>query len=843
MIWESVYLMTAIDALIVFSAVYLIAALYKNYRATKALGLTLGVNFILAGIIAIALFYLLDLLTMHLVPLMSSHEYAMAVMTDLHLNWSWLNTLFAIGSVSIGLSIVLQRVIPKASFNLERLEGKVEERTADLMAINTELQQSEQRYRTVVEDMPALICRFLSDGTLTFVNQQYCRYFDKRKDQLIGFNFFQFVPEEDREDVRKHFSSLTAAKPAVTYEHKVTAPDGTTRWQRWTDRALFDESGRPTEYQSIGEDITESKIQEKVLQESEERFRNLIEGSVQGIYIHRDFKPLFVNQAFANILGYESANELLASVTSIDEHHAPHERARLRGYKEMRLQGKEVPVRYEYEALRKDGSVVTLQNAVRVINWQGEPAIQSTVIDVTEARELSEQLSYQASHDALTGLLNRRAFEQRLQQLLETAQTERIEHVFCYLDLDQFKVINDTCGHVAGDELLRQLGQLLNETIRDRDTLARLGGDEFGILLERCSIKEAARVTTAVQNAIERFRFYWEEKSFNIGISIGVVPINQSSENMAGVLSMADAACYAAKDAGRNRTHIYAPDDTELAKRRGEMHWVAEINRALEESRFRLYFQSIIPLSNHENHSEGYELLIRMQDETGRIIAPGAFLPAAERYNLATKLDRWVVSTAFEWFSRHREQLNQTLLCSINLSGNSLGDDEFLQFIIGQFEDLNLPPEKICFEVTETAAIANLTNATRFIKALKQRGCLFALDDFGSGLSSFAYLKNLPVDFLKIDGIFVKDIVDDPVHLAMVKSINEMGRVMGKKTIAEFVESDNIRKKLQELGVDYAQGFGIGRPQPLEEMKTVAASSSCSPGTASPSRRADGTFR
>lgn len=725
--------------------------------------------------------------------------------------------LFAIAAISVGLSIVLQRVIPKASFTFDRLERQVQARTAELTAINTELQQSEQRYRTIVEDMPALICRFLPDGTLTFVNEHYCRYFDKTKDQLVGFNFFQFVPEDEREEVKKHFSSLNTAKPAVTYEHKVTAPDGAARWQRWTDRALFDVNGRPMEYQSIGEDITESKIREKDLQESEERFRNLIEGSVQGIYIHRDFKPLFVNQAFANILGYESANELLATVESIVEHHAPHERARLRGYMELRLQGGDAPVRYEYQALRRDGTLITLQNAVRVINWQGEPAIQSTVIDVTEARELSEQLSYQASHDALTGLLNRRAFEQRLRQCLETARKERIEHVFCYLDLDQFKVINDTCGHVAGDELLRQLGQLLHETIRDRDTLARLGGDEFGILLERCSIKEAARVTTAVQNAVERFRFQWEEKSFNVGLSIGVVPINEASESMAGVLSMADAACYAAKDAGRNRVHVYAPDDTELAKRRGEMHWVAEINRALEENRFELYFQSIVPLSKHEADGEGYELLIRMRDENGEIIAPGAFLPAAERYSLATKVDRWVVSTAFEWLSRHREQLERMLLCSINLSGSSLGDDEFLKFILAQFEKLNLPPEKICFEVTETAAIANLTTATYFIRALKQRGCPFALDDFGSGLSSFAYLKNLPVDYLKIDGMFVRDIVEDPIHLAMVKSINEMGRVMGKQIIAEFVESDAIRQKLEELGVNYAQGFGIGRPRPLEE--------------------------
>jgi diguanylate cyclase (GGDEF)-like protein/PAS domain S-box-containing protein len=679
------------------------------------------------------------------------------------------------------------------------------------------LRESKERYRTVVEDMPALVCRFLPDGTLTFVNEHYCVYFNKTREQLVGYNFFRFIPEEGREGVQKHFSLLRAENPTVTYEHKVLAPGGSQRWQRWTDRALFDEHGHPVEYQSIGEDVTDSKKTEEVLRQSEEHFRNLIEGSIQGIIIQRDLKPLFVNQAYADMLGYDSPAEILA-MESIEHHFAAHERDRFRGYKEARLRGEEVPSQYEYEALRRDGSLVTLQNSVRVINWEGEPAIQSTVIDISEARSLSEQLSYQASHDALTGLLNRRAFEQRLQKLLERARAEKTEHVLCYLDLDQFKVINDTCGHTAGDELLRQLVGVLRQQVPGRDTLARLGGDEFGILLERCSVKQAQRVTTAVLTAVDGFRFAWEERSFSIGVSIGVVSINEASENMVNVLSMADAACYAAKDAGRNRAHVYREDDAELAKRQGEMHWVAVINRALDDNRFHLVFQSIIPLAKGQGDGAHYELLVRMQDDNDRMVAPGAFLPAAERYNLSTHLDRWVITAAFQWLSQHPQQLQRLSLCAINLSGSSLGDDEFLEFVIQQFAEQNLLPEKICFEVTETAAIANLTHATHFIKALKGLGCRFALDDFGSGLSSFAYLKNLPVDFLKIDGMFVKDIVDDPIDLAMVKSINDMGHVMGKQTIAEFVENDAILEKLREIGVDYAQGYGIGRPQPLGEM-------------------------
>jgi diguanylate cyclase (GGDEF)-like protein len=430
---------------------------------------------------------------------------------------------------------------------------------------------------------------------------------------------------------------------------------------------------------------------------------------------------------------------------------------------------------------------------------------------------MAQQMAHQATHDALTGLINRSEFEFRLQRVLTTSRTEEVEHALCYLDLDQFKVINDTCGHVAGDELLRQLGGILRERIRKRDSLARLGGDEFGILMEHCSLDEAQRVATAVRRAIEDFRFLWENKNFNVGVSIGLVPVTEHSKSITDVLSAADAACYAAKDSGRNRVHVHREDDAELARRHGEMQWVSRIHRALEEERFQLEFQPIVPISTPINGREHYELLIRMQDDD-RMVPPGAFLPAAERYHLATKVDRWVIYNACNWLAQHPEHLDRLHLCGINLSGHSLGDEEFLMFVAREMEQAKIPPSKICFEITETAAIANLSSATRFIKALKLQGCRFALDDFGSGFSSFAYLKNLPVDFLKIDGVFVKDIVEDPIDFAMVKSINEIGQVMGKQTIAEFVENADILEKLREIGVDYAQGYGMGRPQPMGAM-------------------------
>ncbi|MDH3689299.1 MAG: EAL domain-containing protein [Gammaproteobacteria bacterium] len=687
--------------------------------------------------------------------------------------------------------------------------------------------------------------------------------------------------------------------------------------------------------------IPKQKQAEDALRESEECFRNLIEGSIQGILIDRDRKPVFVNQAYVDMLGYASVEEILA-LESTDPCVASYERARLRCYTKSRLNGESAPSQYEYDAVHKDGSIVTLQNVVRCVTWNGQPAIQNTVVDVserkraekalraseeryrvlydenpstyltvdpegtvlsvnpfgaqqlgyspeelvgmsifelfhkehretakqnlddvirdpgrlhrwevvkvrkdgcllwmretarltedadgrrvmlivcediTEAHQLSEKLSYQASHDALTGLINRWEFECRLQRVLQTARSETARHALCYLDLDQFKVINDLCGHVAGDELLRQLGRVLTEKVRKRDTLARLGGDEFGVLLEHCSLAQAKRVASSLKQAIQDFRFIWEGRSFSLGVSIGLVPLDEASDTITGVLRAADAACYAAKDEGRNRIHLYQEDDAELSRRHGEMQWVARINEALEQNRFHFAYQRIAALKNPEG--EHYELLIRMEDEAGQIVPPGAFLPAAERYDLAARLDRWVIDTALKWFAAHPEQLERLYLCSINLSGQSLGDQDFLRFVIDKFGEGQVPPEKICFEITETATIANLSGATNFIATLKELGCYFALDDFGSGLSSFAYLKNLAVDFLKIDGMFVKDIVDDPTDLAVVISINEIGHAMGKKTIAEFVENDAILEKLREIGVDYAQGYGIGRPMPLTEM-------------------------
>ena len=447
-------------------------------------------------------------------------------------------------------------------------------------------------------------------------------------------------------------------------------------------------------------------------------------------------------------------------------------------------------------------------------------------VDRIEAARLKEaarseaRFRHQSSHDALTGLFNRHEFERRIKRLISTTQSSKGEHALCFMDLDQFRVVNDTCGHIAGDELLRQLGHVLQDAMRSSDILARLGGDEFGILMENCTEIQARRVVTELQNAIQDFRFFWHRNSFSIGASIGLVAISETTSSLTELLKQADAACYMAKDLGRNRVHVYQPEDTQIAQRHGEMQWVTRINHALEENRFTLYAQNIVPLN--KSTDKKYELLLRMVDENGIIISPGAFIRAAEQYDLMHKLDTWVVENALAKMAAHPAFVDQIQFISINLSGQSITSDNFLSSVITQIKELGIDANKICFEVTETAAISNLRAASNFIASLRELGCHFALDDFGSGLSSFGYLKNLPVDYLKIDGMFVKDIVEDPIDYAMVRSINNIGHVMGMKTIAEFVESHEIKGRLEKIGVDYAQGYALGRPQAFDDIVALA---------------------
>ncbi len=473
--------------------------------------------------------------------------------------------------------------------------------------------------------------------------------------------------------------------------------------------------------------------------------------------------------------------------------------------------------RWECLRLRKDGSKFWVRDTVRVVDGDGDGDgdgdrhVLISSEDITETRYLINELEQQSAVDSLTGLLTRRKFDRHLEELLLSLQSESDTHGLFYIDLDQFKVVNDSCGHLCGDELLRQVGQLLRRQIRSKDILSRIGGDEFGLILVSCSQNEALQVGRKILRAFSQFHFSWDELMFTIGASIGGVIIDGPYYNSETLMKQADTACYIAKEKGRNRIQMYDSKDMAVEMRGGLQRWVNQLHSALDTGRFALCRQQIMPLSSAaQSTCRHYEILLRLRENGGQLILPGAFIPAAEYYNLSPRIDRWVTR---EIVALHARSVHKhPVIYFINLSGLTLGDDGFIQEISSLLKDVISYKFRICFEITETAAIRNLTAAINFMDKFRDLGCEFALDDFGSGFSSFGYLKTLPVDFIKIDGSFVTNIIEEPLDLAVVRAINEVAGVFGKRTIAECVESGEVQNVLKGLGIDYVQGYHIGRP-------------------------------
>jgi diguanylate cyclase (GGDEF)-like protein/PAS domain S-box-containing protein len=561
-------------------------------------------------------------------------------------------------------------------------------------------------------------------------------------------------------------------------------------------------------------------------QEKEERYRAVVAQASEGIFlVDADSKRfLEANAAFQNLLGFSSKELLGLTLYDViaDTRENVERDVEYIHTKKQSFAG-------EWRYYRKDNSLIDLEVSANSISYQERDALCIVVRDITDRkqaenalRESERRLSWQATHDPLTELINRREFERRLEQAVLSTQNSHEQHALCYLDLDRFKIVNNTCGHVAGDALLRQVSSLFKTGLRKADTLARLGGDEFGLLLYQCPLEQALQIANMLRERIYEFRFQWEDKMFTIGVSIGLVAIDADTENLAKVLSKADAACYAAKKQGRNQVHIYQADDEELTQQRSEMQWVSQIKKALAENNFRLYYQKIVPIAEIENQLEHCEVLLRLEDESGTIVSPSAFMPIAERYNFLHLIDRWVISTLFTYLGKQYQNWdglqvqNSFGMYAVKLSVASINDDKFINFVQEQFAISRIPPSIICFEITENVAITNLAKATRLIGEFKALGCLFALDNFGSGMSSFAYLKNLSVDYLKVDGIFIKDIVRDPIALLMVEAISHIASMMKIQTIAKFVEDNAILSKLKSLGINYAQGYGIAQPCAFE---------------------------
>lgn len=435
-----------------------------------------------------------------------------------------------------------------------------------------------------------------------------------------------------------------------------------------------------------------------------------------------------------------------------------------------------------------------------------------------ELRKANAQLERMAKADYLTNLANRRHFEQELRIAVDGARAHNEQHALLYMDIDQFKVINDTCGHLAGDELLRQLANALCAHVRREDMVARLGGDEFAVLIRKCTLEKAYAVAETLCESIADVRFAWRQRQFRVSLSIGMVMITRHSTDLTSVLQAADTSCYSAKEAGRNRVCLYREEDGEVMRRHGEGQWMSRLTEAIDQNKFYLHYQAIVPISGRYSTTH-YELLLRLRDERGTVVPPGAFLPAAERYNFMPQIDRWVVHSAFSWLAKHEHNLKGAGMLFVNLSGQSLADERFAEFVIAKCSKNPKAAKRLCFEVTETAAIVSLRYAVEVMSTLRKLGCKFALDDFGTGMSSFAYLKELPVDILKIDGGFVRRITRNKADFAFVKSINDIGHVMGKVTVAESVASAKVMTKLREIGVDYAQGFCMGMTRPLADIQ------------------------
>jgi diguanylate cyclase (GGDEF)-like protein/PAS domain S-box-containing protein len=709
------------------------------------------------------------------------------------------------GAFDVNLQLVLKLLGSSLATGLERVR------------MGLALDRLEERHR--LSELTA------NDGVWDFDVDGHNVYFSPRWRAMLGYDSADLTDSFDwrsllhpddmarvQSAIREHVAGKT---PLFESVHRMRHRNGEWRWVSSRAKAVTDSHGRLLRLIGVELDITEQRLYEEALFREKESAQITLQSIGDGVITTNAASIIdYINPVAEQLTGWRLEDAMGKPVEEVfrvfhEETCEPLENPlglavrRTRAIKSVR----------PTLLIRRDGNELYVDStAAPIRDGAGRTAGGVLVFhDVSESRELNRRLSYHASHDLLTGLVNRREFESRLERALKSAKARESSYALCYLDIDQFKIVNDSCGHSAGDALLGQVGALLKSKVRWRDTLSRLGGDEFGILLESCSLDEAMRMAETLREAVRNFRFAWEERVFRLGASIGVVPITAENEDVASIISAADSACQAAKEQGRNRVHSFAENDMELMRRRREMQWAARINAALEEGRFELFRMQIQPLQKPECGAH-YELLLRMRDENGRIVAPDNFISAAERYNITPSIDRWVIENAFRWLVSEADERERLAMCSINLSGQSLGDDKFLPFVIDQFEKSGLDASKICFEITETAAVASFSQANRFIHALKELGCKFALDDFGTGLSSFGYLKHFPVDYLKIDGSFVREILHDPIDREMVRSINEIGHLTGKQTIAEFAENAEIIQMLTSIGVDFAQGYGIGQP-------------------------------
>lgn len=698
---------------------------------------------------------------------------------------------------------------------------------SERLASEAARRQSEAHLRTITANTPALIGHFDTEGRVKFVNHTFETFYRAAATDVVGKTLGEALPTGDFAAVA---APLQRALRGETVDFEVANAAGRGRhiqarlvpeWHDGEVRGVF----------GLGLDITERVRAERALVEEKERERaTLLSIGDAVVSIDRACRVEILNPVAERMTGWctaEATGERVENVLHLIDQRTrepiAHPLFRALSHGEA---GTLPPTTL---LVSRDGREYPVEDSANPIHDYEGNIVGAVLVfrDVTASRDMLSRMEYQVRHDALTGLLSRNEFERVAKALVEATQENGHEHALLYIDLDQFKVVNDSQGHQAGDELLRELSRVLQGRLRKSDRLSRLGGDEFGALLLDCPLAQAVEIAQGLVSGVADFRFHWQTAVFRVGASIGVVTITKDSKDVKDLLIAADTACYMAKDKGRGRVQVFRPDDAEVHGRRVDTDWVSRLTDALEHDRFCLYGQRIEPIGSGAGPAPRCEVLVRLIEADGTVVPPMAFLPAAERYNLIRRLDRWVIRTALVHVAQVRPSTRVAgALYSINLSGSSLGDETLLAFIIEELERLAVPPEAICFEITETAAVSNLAKALELIRRLRDRGCRFALDDFGSGLSSFSYLTAFPIDYLKIDGGLVRDIAVNPVHSAIVEAIHNIGHTMNIKTVAEFVENADVLHKLRTIGVDYAQGYLIHRPEPLTHV--IAASSRAS---------------
>ncbi|WP_455207281.1 EAL domain-containing protein [Kaarinaea lacus] len=672
----------------------------------------------------------------------------------------------------------------------------------------------EELYRSIIEGAGSAIIKLDLTGKIVFANQY--------ANDLFGNNIEANLPTKVVLALQQDPDSMTSQ---MCIKKQCRIHNGRSKMISWAVRVLHGINAKVVGVICVGNDVTESQQSMQGTQGKQSELlpdkaltHTVLDHIGDGVItVGKDGYVEYLNPVAEQLTGWachEATGQPLKDVFHVVDEKSREPKIHSifdRNYGSRRQHPRKSLL------LRRDGWEFTIEDSSSKIRDGQGNVIGAAIIfrDITELQGMERWMLYEATHDTLTGLINRREFDSRINQALAAARAEGRHHALCYIDIKNFKLINDTHGRDAGDELLKQVATLLHSKVRDTDVLARLGGDEFAVLLTNCSIHNALEAANTFRETVRDYNFASRGEIIHLGISIGLVPINADSGGVADVMGLADAACYVAKDKGNHRIHVYRAQDVALKQRHADLKWIQRIRHALEENQFRLFCQSIVPLNVPNAHTAHHEILLRMLDEKGELIRPSSFLSAAERYSLMPSIDRWVVQNALDLLGDRMSRNQQIGVFAINLSAQSLDDENFLSFVIDQFDKSIVPPSHICFEITESTAISNLMSATRFMSILRGMGCKFALDDFGRGFSSYGYLKNLQIDYLKIDGSFVRDLANDPVDHAMVESINQIGHIMGVQTIAEFVETQDALEKLIALGVDHVQGYQLGKPRPM----------------------------